>query len=521
MFRGRRRWRRLGGVPDTPRERARAFLAPLVAVSATGALLCADLLAELYWHRSTVLALLGGLIAVAPAVWLSRFDAGGWTPRARRTAAVRVVALLAALVAALVLFDRHHNDGTAWALWVPLMTLDIVPVIARALPKLTAAFVVGLLAIDAFVVARYRRFAFLAFGTWTGLWLAIAFTGFYRTWFDSFDAGAVTSQPGVTLLAVNHDTSCPIFARACSTRLFPRNLAVDEKSRTIFAAYGATARAIQAGQPTLLAVDMGSGKTQWLPGTNSANQLRDLTLDPAQRLLAFSQWGSRLVSVYDADRRVRTHAIPYRLFPHDDYVPASVLIDGDRVIVTQIWYPRIDVYSLRDDHRQAAVDLYDKGAVGLGVQIGTAVMSRARRRLWVTLGHLGDNILELDLDSLSIRRGIRLDAKFPSSLSYDDSRGRLYATSFHGSEIEVVDVASMKRVDVLEGVAGSRATLPDPARDVLYVSDYSRGEVLFVSLSAHRVMRVVQVGPKPGGLALAGGALYANTALGIARIQLD
>ena len=139
----------------------------------------------------------------------------------------------------------------------------------------------------------------------------------------------------------------------------------------------------------------------------------------------------------------------------------------------------------------------------------------------MTLGHLGNNVVEMDLDSLAVLRGTSLDAKIPASASYDDETGRLYVTSFHGSEIEVIDTESMRRVDVLEGVAASRATLPDPRRDTLYVLDYARGAVLFVSLSKRRETRRVPVGPKPGGLVMSADALYVNSALGIARIQLD
>jgi hypothetical protein len=497
-----------------------AALRPLVVAWTCGAWLIAALLLELHWHRSRVAAIASVLPALAAAGW---FGAPS-RPRTRGelvAATARASLLGASFVAALVLFDHHDKHRGAWGLWVPAMTLDFMPSMLAALPELALACAAALALSYWWTAIRAGRLGFVIAYVWPATWAFLAFNGFYRASFVQPNPLAIRAQPGVDILAANSEASCALFASHCSVRLFPRGLQADEQSRTLFASFGSTAADLHRTDPKLLAVALDNGTSQWLDGTEQANQLRNFTIDHSRRLLVFSQWGSNSVAVYDLDTRRLLESMRYTLDEQEDYAPFNVLLDGDRVIVSHIWPPRVVVYSLSTQGIEQMIDLYDRGLVGIGVQIAGAALSQRRSRLWLAIAQPGDNVLELDLSTLEPMRGVDLDVTFPASFTYSDEQGRTYTTSLRSSSIEVVDVDSMQKVDELGGVIGARDVLVDVPRQTLVVSDYLRGDVVFLSLRARAVTRRVQVGPKPGASAIVGSRLYVSSAVGIVSIALD
>jgi hypothetical protein len=508
------------GVAACRRVVLRALVALAVAWGC-GLILIAALLLELHWHRSKILAIASSAPVYALVGWFSRPRSGGWTTRHRVLAVGRSLALLGLLVAALALFDHTTKDKSAWEMWVPAWTLALLPGIAGAMPWLLVACGAGFAVTWWYVVLRRGRAPFIVAYAWPALWLFLAVNGFYRTSFDRTRVSDVTAQPGVRVVAPNRELACPVWAGRCSARLFPRALRADDRTRTLFATYGSTASNLHRAEPKLLAVSLESGASQWLEGTGGRNQVRTLDLDPLRRLLVISQWGSRAVDVFDLDGRRRVQTIAYQSDGREDYSPTTVLLDGDRIVSFHIWYPRIVVYSRRSGTTEQIMDLYDAGVVANGVQIVGGALSRSRGRIWVALTRPGFSVLELDLESLQPLRRVRLATMFPASLTYSEELGRLYLTTWRNSTIEVVDVESMQRLEPLRGVAGSRETVVDPGRQLLFELDYFGGTVVFHSLRERRWMRRVRVGPKPGGATVLGDRLYVNSTLGIVSVALD
>ncbi|MCC6526988.1 MAG: hypothetical protein IT373_30355, partial [Polyangiaceae bacterium] len=259
----------------------------------------------------------------------------------------------------------------------------------------------------------------------------------------------------------------------------------------------------------------------WLPGSDAANQIRNVAVDEAERLLAVGQWGSHRVALYDLERRELAAELGYRAEQRGEFQPINVLLDGDRVLVVNIWYPRVIELSRATGAVTRVVDLYDLGLVGNGVQLVGAGLSQRRGRLWIAIAQPGTNLVELDLATLAPGRSVDLDTTFPGSFTYDDVAGRIYLTSFRSAAIEVVDVDAMREVDEIEGTIGARETAVDPERGLLFVMDYLHGRVLFHSLAERRVVRRVAVGPKPGGAVVFDGTLYVNATVGVVAIPLD
>jgi hypothetical protein len=497
----------------------RALLPLGVAWGAAGWLLAA-LLLELHVHRSRALAVATALPAALVVLWFTRRERGGLQGRTLALGALRGGGLLALFVAMVLLFDHPQKDRGAWAIWVPAMTLDFTPSIAASLPKLTLGCALGFLVTYAIVVVRHRRAPFLVAYAWPAIWVAIAFSGFYRATFDALDPAAITAQPGVALLSPSGVRPCGLFAKQCSNRLFPRAMIVDARTRTLFAGFGSTAADLVRGQPMLAAIDVDTGVPQWLDETRHANQVRNLFLDEGQRLLLTAQWGSQEVGIYDMDRRERVAVLPFGRGP-DEFQPAAVLADGDRVFVVNIWYPRIVELSRATGKVVREVDLFDRGIAGNGVQLAAAALSRRRGRLWVVIAQPGDTLLELDLDTLEPRRTVDLDVAFPAAFLYDDAAGRAYLSSFRSAAIEVVDVESMRKAGEIDGALGARELAVDPDRGLLFVMDYVHGKALVHSLREGRRLREILVGPKPGGAVVFEGKLYVSSTLGIVEVQLD
>ncbi len=507
------------GRPLARTLRGLRALVPLGAAWGAGLLLLLALMLELQWHRSKVLAMLSALPAVWLAAWFSKWLEGGWTRTAVRWAAVRGVLLLLLLLVLLLLLDHQHKDRGAWGIWIPAMTLDFIPSMMVALPWVVIGCAAGLATSYWFLVVRRRRAPFVVAFVWPVIWAYLAFNGFYRVSFGHADPRKIAAQPGVTILAENHQLSCTLWQKHCTARLFPRGLSLDAATRTLYATFGSTT-SLHRQDPKLLAVPLDGSEPAWLPGTTDANQLRNLDIDSAQRILAFSQWGSRRVSIYNLDTRRPLREIPYPLQKNDGYEPFNVLIDGKYIVVFEIWYPRVVVYDWRAGKLVRYVDLYDAGLIGNGVQLVGGALSRHRGKIWVGLAQPGANVLELDLATLKPLREVDLDTTFPASFTYDDEQGRIYTTSFRSSAIEVVDVDKMKKVDEISGVIGARDTLVDAKHGYLFISDYLKGRLDFYSFSRRTITRRVNVGPKPAAAVVYGDKVYVNSGVGIVGIRL-
>ncbi|MCC6528027.1 MAG: hypothetical protein IT373_35600, partial [Polyangiaceae bacterium] len=278
-------------------------LLPLAVAYGAGLWLLGALLLELHVHRSTLLGLVSALPASGLAVWFSGHERRRFDRRAVVWAAVRGVLLFALFAGMLWLFDYRTKNRAAWAIWVPLMTLDFAPSMLTALPWLALGCLGGLFISYDLVVLRWRRLPFVVAYLWPAVWAFFAFTGFYRASFDTIDPAVVTRQPGVRILAPSGVAGCGLFAARCSNRIFPRAMGVDPRTRTLFAGFGSTASDLVRGQPMLLALEVDTGLATWLPGSDAANQIRNVAVDEAERLLAVGQWGSHRVALYDLERR--------------------------------------------------------------------------------------------------------------------------------------------------------------------------------------------------------------------------
>ena len=502
------------GSAAPPRSLA-SHLGLIVVAYASGVLLSLALWAELYWFHTRLVMVLAAPPVIAFVAWWSAREPGG-----RRTAIVRATSLTVLVLLSMLLFDRQNKEGIAWFRWVPMMVIDNSRLILESIPWLPFVCLAGLALSWYIVVHRLGRGAFLVAWAWPMLWLIVGMRGFYLASFDTSTAAQVLAQPGVKILAPNDEHSCSFFASRCSPQLFPRALHIDERTRTAFASFGSTFADLHRERSKLLAVGLDSGKSEWLEGTEGVNQLRTFDLDPAQRLLAFSQWGSDYVALYDTDTKKRVEKIQYPKEPDEDPTAAGVLLDGDAIVSAHIWYPQIVRYTRHPPRVDKTVDLYDLGYVENGVQVSNLAMSRKRGKVWVVIAQPGIAVLEMDSKTLTPQDTLDLDVRFQGTIAYDDDTGRLYVTSFSSPRLEVVDVDSMQRVDVLDGVIGSRGCVVDNARRMLYLTDYGQGQVAFYSLAERRIVRRLRVGPKPAEAALSGDRLYVNSGLGIVSLPV-
>jgi hypothetical protein len=498
------------------RSIARALL-PLFVAWGCAAYLMAMLLWMIHGHRSRALAIAASLPAAAVVLWFSRWHATSWTRRSLALGLFRVFVVLSAMLVVVDAFAFGHKDPRSWAMWIPLQAAAFAPMMAHALPGIALGCGAGLALSYYWIVVRLRRAPFAVCLAWPAIWAFVAVNGFYRDSFVDTRRGPVESQPGVRVLIENPDRSCSIFAASCGARNFPRALAIVPASRRIFAGYGSTNADLHRDEPKLLSFVLSSPDLALAAETAGANQVRHFV--PQAGTLAVSQWGRKTIFVYDAMSGVLVRTITPAPTPAD-YAAAATYVVGESVLLIQIWYPVVQFYSLRTGELERELDLFDRGLVSEGAQLDRGVLDLRRRRLWVPVAQFGTNLIEIDLDRLEPLRSIDLGLLAVGSLSLDEARGQLFAGSFIGPSVKVIDVENASVVDQLDGLWGARESVYDPERDNLYLVDYLHGTVGFYSLAQRKLFRRVRVGRKPAGAAVLGDQLYVNSSLGIVSVTL-
>lgn len=506
-----------------PASRLSGFLRALVpmgVVFGSSGLVFVSLLLALHWHGSWLLGLLSGLPAVGLAVWFSRWWAGGWTRWAVAMAILRGGLLLFILAGLLWRFDYPADHQGAWGKWIPLQALDFTPMLLYAVPWTPVACAAGLAASYWLIVHRWRKAPFITCLIWPPIWAVLSINGFYRDSFADHSVEGVEAQPGVRVLAENTERACGLFAKLCTARNFARSVKIDPVTRTALVAYGSTAAELHRDEPKLYAIDLDRGDIRPVPGSDRGNQLRHLTIDVDTRLLPVAQWDAEDILVFHLDTLERIRTIRASR-DGADFAPATVVPFEDRIVLQEVFFPRLRAFSATTGELERRVDLFERGVTGIGVQVDRGLLSKQRRRLYVPIAQTGINLVEIDWDTLEPGRTASVGIITPASLALDDEGGRLFLGSFGSPAIAVVDLESFRKVDEIQGLWGVRHTLYDPQRDVLYLMDYLGGEVATYSFAEKRITRRVTVGAKPAEAAIFEDTLYVLSSLGLVAVPLE
>ncbi len=483
------------------------------------------LLLHTFVHGSILLSTVTFLPVIALTLWFSWWFNGrrSWTRWAIVSAALRVLFLYASLGILLYLIVYRSDVHDAWSRQIPLI-FTMVPIIpAKALPGFTALMFGAYAVTHYFIVFRLRRLPLLVTIAFLVAWLYCGVVAFYFNTFPGSTADEVASQDGVTVLLRNPDVSCSIFSarkRRCPVRAFPRGMVRDPVTGRFVLAFGSSLRVSPRSESNLLAVDPQSNEIYSFEEMKGTNQVRDFWFDGHERLFAASAMGRSEIDVYSLDDWSLRRTIKVEKGP-TDWDPFYVALMDDYVYVVKYWFPEVLKYEIESGVLVARYDGWKSGVAFFGGCFHMAAIAPRRRRLYVLNLASSKQLLEFDLDDLSLLRSLDLPVIGGFGLSVNEEAGRIFIQNYFPNVVLDVDIDTLEITKQYQGIYNLRYLTYDEKRRRIYEADWAEGILKVLDIDSDRYIRSYLVGGKPSAIMLVADHLYVHSMVGVVRIDLD
>ncbi len=315
--------------------------------------------------------------------------------------------------------------------------------------------------------------------------------------------------PGVTILYPGQDGPVDQSFR------FLRRIAVTDDY--LYANYGPTCGIYEIGRT--------GGEARKL---EMSGLMRDLRVAPDNRTIWGLNWQYGDFVVFSpAPISISCYT---DLFSLGFTTPYNMLLDGDRLFITNVTYPKVGEFVWEDPNDPCSlkltrsIDFYKMGFTKFTDAAFGMHLDKRTNRLYVIVALVDGKYLgamvEIDLDTFEILRNIKLTTgnhMFPIK-----GRDHVLVPSYYTADLHEVSLTTMEEVRTIVAKPNIVAIEHDAGRGLFYAVCRASGLLLVIDDRTGATLKSVYVGVKPEPLwyDTAADQLYVGSGSGILRIDL-
>jgi hypothetical protein len=390
------------------------------------------------------------------------------------------------------------------------------------------------------VVVRLKRFR-LALGVMAFFPLTLLFFFFQWHWGGTGKASSaqISFQLGVSQVmdyreisaALRHDRTekLPFLAADESGVLMetvlavlrePRGIHYEPTTKTLYTAYGSTYLGYDTvTYPVVVSKNFSTGQIIY---RLSSNLLFDFSVSGPD-IVAAPFIDSHIYLLSKNDLSI-TSAIPVQGFDGlSRYLwnPISVFWEHSksRFFVLTHLYPRIQAYDSASG-KIVAQNVFDKGRLGPGKALWAPVQCPQTKTIYALLWPDRQSLLELDADTLQIKRTLNVECLASSAMALDPGNRQLFIQHATSNTLVRVDLETWSIDRRYKGLVHARDMVLDSKRNALYLLGYGQGTLLALDLETGKRVWKLKVGARPNGLDLKDDALWVNSRTGAFQVDL-
>jgi hypothetical protein len=202
--------------------------------------------------------------------------------------------------------------------------------------------------------------------------------------------------------------------------------------------------------------------------------------------------------------------------------PMSMIKDvsANRIYIANERTPGFMSYDLDAKKLAGYIDFTKGGIVEDGGSCYAIAQSPASRLVYISGSPGKNDIIEIDPDTLEIKRMLDLGEIGTFGMTVDSEGRYLYYQSAYNDNLYKIDLASFSVEKVLKGELGARRMITDDERNVIYVLGYFSGNLSPIDIESGKRRWTVKIGPHAHGMSLTKNYLWVNSMAGAFRIDL-
>jgi hypothetical protein len=302
----------------------------------------------------------------------------------------------------------------------------------------------------------------------------------------------------------------------------PRDIWFEPEARTIYCAYGTSYHdPRKAAYPMLVSKNLDTGRIRYL-----LSNVPLYFMWGRGEWLLLSPWIDPYVYAVSKDDLSLKWAIPS--MPEEGlhgamWAPLSTMadVDGEHIHVFQHFFTLVQSYDIETGQLTARNRVAQDNPFAQGGGLLSPVQSPRTRNIYLSVLGARDTLLELDPDTLAVKRRLNVGSIGQMALVLDSQGRHIYGQSFTGDTIVRVNINDWKVERRYKGEALSRRLALDEKRNALYVLSFGRGRLFAVDLETGKRKWSLKVGGMPAGLDFKDDALWVNSMSGAFRVELE
>lgn len=309
-----------------------------------------------------------------------------------------------------------------------------------------------------------------------------------------------------------------VWGRRSKITRHARGIFMDEDENAIFATFGCTlCRNRLHRYITIVRIDMLNKDVEYFVSAN----VRRIVCNDYSNSIFVSPWCERLIYELSKHDLSVIRTIPNQV-QGLLWEPMDVFKDifKNRIFVGNGNEQALISYNLNTGKRQKILNFYKLGLVKRIGSVWCILQSKKTGNLYFTVGP-GENLFEVDPDSLDVLKHVNLGVGAGTALAVDDDKGVLYYQSGAKDILYEVDIETFKVKRKFKSEFYARRIRLDKKRNCLYVLGFFSGTVFPIDLKTGKRPWKIRVGGKPHGMHLSNDILWINSMAGIFRLDLE
>lgn len=328
------------------------------------------------------------------------------------------------------------------------------------------------------------------------------------------DEDRITQQPGVELWLDLKSLNSDVVAH-------PRGICFDAVENALFIMFGCTYCDDNVYYPTVVRQDLATGDVRYFTSSNIRQVECGLASETCSDTLFVAPWYQNVI--YELSKQDLSIVKQYPNNVQDQleyWEPMGILKHGTRLYIGNDVEQALLSYNLETQTVDTILNLVKQGYVQFGGPVWNLVQSQKTGMLYFTSGP-GENLYEVDPNSLKIMKHRRFWDITGTALIVDDDRGVLYYQNGGlSNRIYEIDIETFEVIRRFRGEGHARRLFLDTKRNSLYVLGYFSGSVFAIDLESGQRIWTVKVGGLPHGMALNQDTLWVNSMEGVFEVDL-
>ncbi len=305
----------------------------------------------------------------------------------------------------------------------------------------------------------------------------------------------------------------------------PREIYYDRKADALFCMYGATYGQQDKPYPTIIRLDMKTGRLHAFLSRN----IRQVHFDESARSVFVAPWyDDRYYELSMDDLKVRKERFNQVAGILTYWEPMDIVKDAstNRVYVGNDAEQVLLAYDNESGRLESVLNLLEQGLVSLGGPLWNVLQSRKTRRLYFSAGpgrrrFYDNHLFEVDPDSLSVVKMRPFFDVCATALALDEENNLIYYQSGGFNTLHEIDLETFQTRRTFRGEGHARCMCLDRKRSYLYVLGYFSGSLFPIDLTTGKRLSRVRVGGLPHGMHVDGDTLWVTSMSGVFRLDID